>query len=481
MIRPRCHSLTLKLFLSVVGCVLFVLLTVILLNTFALKGYYIRQKRDGISHAFSAVNAACDDADELKEALTDLQDNQAVTVILFSEDRLLYSTLNSERFRILGSIPYEKGTYEVDLIRQDAMMAGGNAADTAIRLIGTLDNGWHIYLRTPIAAIEENIAITNRFLLLTGGIALLAGMLLVSLVSRQYSLPIRELSAVADRVAKLDFSGRYTGRQQDEIGDLGNSINTMSAALEQTVTQLKNANARLTADIRQKEKLDASRRAFIANVSHELKTPIALIATYAEGLRENVAAGGNDRQYYCTVIEDEAHRINQMLRRMMLLMQLEGGEEPLAIERFDIAELLYNLLEKNRPQFEQKSITLFPVPADPVFVYADPYLIENVLTNFLSNALHHTPAAGCVRTRLEPVQNNTVRLTVYNSGDPIPPDDLPHLWESFYKADKAHSRSYGGSGIGLSVVAAIMNAHAMPYGVQNCADGVEFYIELETR
>lgn len=203
--------------------------------------------------------------------------------MLWTGRQLLFTTLNADRFRIQGDMSFPPGTYELAVVERDVLMSG-DSREQAIRLIGTLDNGWHIYLRAPIAAIEESIAITNRFLLFTGGGALLVGLVLVLLVARQYADPVRQLAQVADRVAQLDFSGRYAGKAQDEIGDLGRSINTMSAALEQTITQLKNANARLTADIRQKEEQDRARQAFIANVSHELKTPLALISTYAEGL-----------------------------------------------------------------------------------------------------------------------------------------------------------------------------------------------------
>ena len=114
-------------------------------------------------------------------------------------------------------------------------------------------------------------------------------------------------------------------------------------------------------------------------------------------------------------------------------------------------------------------------------VYADPFLIENVLTNYLSNALNHVSPGGVVRAAVARPSAQRVRITVFNTGEPIPTEELPRIWESFYKVDKARTRAYGGSGIGLSVVAAIMKAHGMPYGVENTPDGVAFYIELESR
>ena len=479
--RPVFRSVALKLFAGVAGCVVLALTVLLLLNTFALKGYYVRQKQKQVAASYTAINTACDDLDRLEEELLDLQDNGAITVVLWNDRQLLFSNQKTDRFRIRVQPDYAPGTYEMAVTREDELMTGNNARDQVILLLGTLDNGWYVYLRTPVAAIEESIAVTNRFLLISGIAALAVALAAVLVVSRWYADPIRQLSRVADRVAQLDFDGRYEGKAQDEFGQLGRSINAMSAALEQTVTQLKNANARLTADIAQKEERDTARRAFIANVSHELKTPIALIGTYAEGLREDIAAGGENREYYCEVIEDEAHKISQLLRRMTMLMQLEGGDGQLEIERFDIVELVRNLIGKNRIRFDGKQVSLTVPAPTPVAVYADPYLIENVVSNFLSNAYQYVPENGQVAVTVVPQDDGRVRVAVFNSGDPIPPEELPRIWESFYKVDKARTRSYGGSGIGLSVVAAIMKAHAMPFGVNNLPGGVEFYIELETQ
>ena len=482
MTRPRLRrSVVWKLFASVAGCVAAVLVAVFLLNTFALKNYYIGRKKQQVVRAFTTINAVCGDSEQLQDTLTELQDSGSVATLIWSDRQVLYSSLNADRFVIHGNRSYDPGAYELAVTGEDVILADSPTGEQAILLVGSLNNGWHIYLRSPVAAIEESVAETNRFLLFAGLGALLLGLLPTWWVARKFTDPLRQLSALADRVAQLDFSGRYTGQQQDEVGALGESINAMSAALETTVTELKNANARLQADIRQREELDHSRRAFIANVSHELKTPLALIGTYAEGLREDIDGGGENRQYYCEVIEDEAHRVTQMLRRMTMLMQLEGGGSQLEICRFDVAELLGNLLEREQVRLREKGAAAEWEYPGAVDVYADPFLIENVLTTYLSNALNHVTPGGVVRATVTRPSAQRVRITVFNTGEPIPTEELPRIRESFYKVDKARTRAYGGSGIGLSVVAAIMKAHGMPYGVENTPDGVAFYIELESR
>lgn len=130
-------------------------------------------------------------------------------------------------------------------------------------------------------------------------------------------------------MARLDFSERYDGRGRDELADLGNSLNVMSDTLESAIRDLREANSRLSRDVEEKTRQNEARRAFISNVSHELKTPIALIQTYAEGLREDIAAGAGNRAYYCEVIEDESQKMSQMIKKMTLLMQLEDGSSQL--------------------------------------------------------------------------------------------------------------------------------------------------------
>ena len=161
-------------------------------------------------------------------------------------------------------------------------------------------------------------------------------------------------------------------------------------------------------------------------------------------------------------------------------MQLEAGKDELVIERFDLRALIARLLERYAPLFEEKGVALPTLSDEPCAAWGDALLIENVVTNYLTNALNHVSPDGRITVTLETTDHATVAVHVFNTGEPIPEEDLPHIWESFYKVDKAHTRSYGGTGIGLSVVAAIMNAHRMPFGVENTDGGVCFRFELST-
>ena len=490
--RPR-GSIIWKLFGSVLLCLALLLVFNWLLNNFALSPYYKNVKQDSLEAAFRKLDDAYNGAGEQVEpTLKSLYYDENISTAILRYSILDGYNINyygwfggkeGERWMqsaLTGAAGYTTGSFEVKVFTDSL------SKSQFITLSGMLTNGSPILMRTPMAPIEESVGITNQFLVISGIVTLLVSLVFSLLIARSFTRPIRELSRVADSVAGLNFDVRYTGKGTDELAHLGSSINSMAASLETTISGLKTANARLAGDVQLKTKESEARKAFIANVSHEHKTPISLIQTYAEGLKEDIADGAGNREYYCGVIEDEAQKMSELLKKMTALMQLEAGSEQLVIERFDILELIRGLLSKNSVRFEQKGIrvSLDARPDGPIYVWADDYLMENVLTNYLSNALNHVPDCGRVILRIRPAEEGRVRISVYNTGTHIPPEDLSRIWESFYKVDKARTREYGGTGIGLSVVAAIMKAHGMPYGVYNRqgpeGPGVEFYIELES-
>jgi signal transduction histidine kinase len=255
-------------------------------------------------------------------------------------------------------------------------------------------------------------------------------------------------------------------------------LKVFSEQLQETVGELKNANSELQRDLEHREEVDAMRSEFIANVSHELKTPIALIQGYAEGLAENVSDDAESREYYCSVIADEAAKMNRMVQKLMTLNQLEFGGNQVEYERFDIVSLLTGVLKQTEVLRDQKGVKLHYHEQDPVYVWADEYMIEEVVTNYVSNAINHATKSKEIAVSLQE-EEKAVRVSVYNTGELIPEDELERIWIKFYKVDKARSREYGGSGIGLSIVKAIMERHHQKYGVINHENGVEFWFELE--
>ncbi|MGN0306583.1 MAG: sensor histidine kinase, partial [Lachnospiraceae bacterium] len=351
-----------------------------------------------------------------------------------------------------------------------------------LEIWGNLDSGDVFLLRTPLEGIRDSVKISNRFLAYIGALATLASGIIIWFLTKKYTRPIMELAKISERVANLDFNARYTGKTDDEVGMLGANINHMSSELEKAISELKTANNELTKDIQKKTELEAMRTEFLANVSHELKTPIALIQGYAEGLRDGVQEDAEEREFYCSVIVDEARKMNEMVKKLLNLNQLEFGNDPITMERFDLSALIANYLLSAELLAKQNEVETKFICEEPVYVWADEFKTEEVLTNYYTNALNHVLADREGRKQVEILleqKEGKVRVSIFNTGNPIPEESIPRLWDKFYKVDKARTRAYGGSGVGLSIVKAIMESMNQGYGVKNREDGVVFWFELE--
>lgn len=355
--------------------------------------------------------------------------------------------------------------------------------DYYLEIWGTLDNGYSIILRTPIQGIKDNVNISTTLIKHVGGAILAVGIIAAFVVSTYITRPIKQLSNIAEKMSEMDFNARYEGSDKGEIGLLGKSMNNMSEKLEQNIAELKKANLELKKDIDKKEKLEIMRTDFLSNVSHELKTPIALIQGYAEGLKEGITDDPESMEFYCDVIMDEANKMNTMVKRLLTLNQIEFGNDEPEMERFDINELIASAADANAIRAGQKNMSIvFDNRNEHNFVWADEYKTEEVLTNYISNALNHCDGKRAIEVRTEKSENGgTITVTVYNSGKNIADEDLERIWEKFYKTDKARTREYGGNGIGLSIVKAIMDSMGQEYGVRNVSDGVEFWFNLDCK
>lgn len=352
--------------------------------------------------------------------------------------------------------------------------------DYYLELWGTLENGDSIIIRLPIQSIKDNIEISNTLIRYVGITVLAIGLVAVFIFSAYISKPIKQLANIAERMSELDFNVKYEGKDKGEVGLLGYSMNNMSAKLEDNISRLKSANLELKRDIDKKEQIEKMRTDFLSNVSHELKTPIALIQGYAEGLKDGIADDKESRDYYLDVITDEASKMSIMVKRLLTLNQLEFGDDELVMDRFSINELVYSVVNANSLRAKQKDINIFYESSDNnIDVWGDEYKIEEVITNYITNAINHCSNEKEIRVKVEKLDDKNVRVTVFNTGNPIPDEDIDRIWEKFYKVDKARTREYGGNGIGLSIVKAIMTSMGKGYGARNVSNGVEFWFDLD--
>ena len=484
------YSLKRQMMVVFLGLIALLLAVVFLINSSFLEKYYIAHKMTQMTEMYQLINEAMEqdllDTEEMQKKLWRQKERTNISVTVVDQDGDVVLYMEQEK---RGPLYSQLFGYVLEKNAGEVLETGDNYAIYKVQdvisktdyleMYGKMSSEALFLMQTPIESIRDSAALANKFLVYVGLGTLLFGSLFVWFFARKITEPILELVALSKRMANLDFDAKYTGSGENEIGILGESFNTMSRRLEQTISELKSANNQLQKDIEQKEKIEDMRNEFLGNVSHELKTPIALIQGYAEGLKEGVNDDPESRDFYCDVIMDEANKMNQMVKNLLTLNQLEFGSGELEVERFDVVRLLKGVIASCEILLRQAEAKVDFIAEEEIYVWADEFKTEQVFRNYLTNAIHHVDYEKRIEIRVIP-QGNTVRITVFNSGNPIPEEDLGKLWDKFYKVDKAHTREYGGNGIGLSIVKAIMESFHQAYGVRNFDNGVEFWFELDT-
>ena len=485
------YSLKKQFALIFIGLMAAAILCCWFMNSTFLESYYMNNKEKALMDVYEQLNFSFADGSVETEAfeiqLQRLCGKYNVSMLVLDENsQMLIATMHESEIlkkQLLNNIFFSNAHPDFEKILKQTdqyvlrSMQDPRTRTEFIEMWGFLENGNLFIIRTPKEGILESVSISNRFLAYTGLAAVAIGGIVIWLVSRKVTEPILELAAISEKMAELDFETRYEGRVRNEIGILGANINRLSAALQQTISELKTANNELQKDVEKREEIDEMRKEFLSNVSHELKTPIALIQGYAEGLQEGISDDAESRAFYCEVIRDEAGRMNQIVQKLLTLNQLEFGNDVAAMERFDLQEMLATFLQSADILTKQNGITVRLDGEKPCYVWADEYKTEEVIRNYFSNAVHHCSGEKIIHSRLSK-REDKIRVSVFNTGRPISGEALPHIWEKFYKEDKARTREYGGSGVGLSIVKAIMEAMNERYGVINYENGVEFWFEL---
>lgn len=485
------HSIKRQMMTVFISLLAFMFAAILVCNVWLLEPYYIRDKESKFISMYQALLAA-EEADRL-----DVSDEEMYGKLTrqAEKDNLFFLTVDMSTQEMFSNVQHvmelqqqlnafllnrtessekilkETEDYEISQTR------GGKSGAEYLMMRGSLGSGYFFLIQSPLESIQESVSLANRFLVIVGIIVIAVCMVLVWFFSRRLTEPLRELADLSEKMAELNFEAKYTSGGENEIGVLGENFNRMSEKLEKSISDLKSANNRLLQDIEQKEKLEQMRIDFLGNVSHELKTPIALIQGYAEGLKEEVNDDPESREFYCDVIIDEVSKMNHMVKNLLTLNQMEFGDEEIQFERFDLTELVRGVLQSMELFAEQKQAKVQFLQKSPVYVWADEYKVEQVVRNYVSNAFHHVSGDMVVEVKIE-LDGEAARTTVFNTGTPIPQEDIPHIWEKFYKVDKSHTREYGGNGIGLSIVKAVMESLHQKYGVENYDNGVAFWFEL---
>ncbi len=489
-LRYKTKSIRIRLFLILSITILTIIAALILMNNIILKSFFLYSKEQTLLDVYNQINEFYknpEDSDKMKDELQKIAVNNNFDILIQKENYINVYTSNRE-FGLsnieINKILEESNKEDKVLYEKDSVnikkVADSKTNMRYVLLSARLDNGYYLYIKLPLQFIYDSVKISNTFLYLIGGATVIISGIVTMFIAKRFTEPILELNDIAKRMAKLDFSKKYQENgAEDEINNLGKSINEMSRKLETTIKQLRTSNTELERDIEEKSKIDEMRRTFISDVSHELKTPIALIQGYSEGLIENVNSDEENRKFYAEVIQDEANKMDKLVKELLELMKLEYGGRKFNNTNFNIVELVNEVIRKSKVMLEENKIKV-KFEREEHYVYADEFYMEQILTNYLTNAIKNADEIEkekYIEIKIEE-KESTVRISVFNTGKNISEENLNKIWKRFYKEDSSRNREAGGSGIGLSLVKAIMDNYKNEYGVINKYNGVEFYFEL---
>ncbi|AOY77137.1 GAF domain-containing sensor histidine kinase [Clostridium formicaceticum] len=320
----------------------------------------------------------------------------------------------------------------------------------------------NIIISSPLYPIEETITILKKQLSVISILSLAIGTILAFSFAKFFTKPIMKIIDASKQIAKGNFSVKVNHQSNDEIGTLGETINDMA-------TQLS--------------KIDALRKEFIANISHELKTPLSLIKAYAELVKDMENFSAKDREQYLQVIIDESDRLNGMIEDILYLSKMESGHMTLVWEKFSLNELLDCIIDNLSFFAENKHVKITLEAEDKKkMICADKDKMYQVFYNIINNAINHSYENGEIQIRLLNADHD-VRIEVIDHGKGILKKDLPYIWDRFYKAEKSRKRdSNSGTGLGMSIVKNILETHAFDYGIESQPNkGTKVWVQIDLK
>ena len=508
----RKKSLKVKLSLILIGIVLLISVSSVLLSNIFLKRFYLAKKNQTLISTFEKIddmyaaelqgkttesgessstdesleNYAIPDSgisDELYLQLDKLSQTRNLSVIIYRDmsspifdymlksntKLLLYSSLGmNQNSKVESSNIYsdyinadksgdaasvKTDSYEIEKVNVKRLGA------SYIYLAGTFKNGDHILIRASFSSITESAALSNQFFLYISLVAALIGFVVMYFVSNRFLGPITVLTNIAKRMSELDFTAKYEVKTEDEVGVLGNSMNMLSETLEQALAELKEANTELKKDLEKKEQIDAMRKEFLSNVSHELKTPITSIRVLADSLMSMEDAPVELYREFMNDISDEIDRESKIIDDLLALVRMDktAGTE-LNIAQVNVNGLLELILKRLRPIAGKRNVELTFESIREVTADVDEVKLSLALNNLVENAIKYNVEGGWVRVTLD-ADHKFFYVKVADSGIGISEEFQEHIFERFYRVDKARSRETGGTGLGLAITKNIILMH----------------------
>ncbi len=463
-----------RVFLEVGAIFVVSLIALIVVNSQLLDNVYLWNEELSLKQM---AQEAEDHIGDYQNLLREFEVKNGVSIDLYdNNDNYVYEGsgrfVSGNKLIVVSRTENEDGSY-FNILQEE------NSSTQYILYGKDFSNGYHIEITSQKDVIQENASIATQVTTVIAVVAMLLALIYISGYAKRFTKPIIKITETANKMSNLDFSQKCEINRKDEIGVLADSINKLSASLDTALTELKTTNEQLVSDIEKERKLEKMRQDFVSSASHELKTPIAIIRGYAEGLKINVDEEDTAMQEYCDIIMNEADKMNTLVLSLLEASLYSSGMKALNKEEFQLNEFIKEYMKAAKPIFEEKEINAKFIDSEtPLMVFADKSQIERVLSNYISNACSHTKNEKEIIVSVE-ASGEKYKVSVYNSGSFIDDKDKDNIFNSFYRADKAHSRKEGRFGLGLSIVKSIMDMHKCECGFTNKENGVEFWFEIE--
>lgn len=485
------HSITLKLFSVTILLFLSLITLSFLIQTIFFENFYYKQKEkkliNNVENFKSTFVKDIDNYNAFYDLAYKFEDENNSKIALLSKSGVIkYVTTagsqDSENKQVINLAisnwsSYQSNYFEVLFEHKTISfnftnpIVGTNNLVVVSPIVQNNDVQNIIFVVSTLQPLDEASDVMKSYYVYVYIGAIIITIILSFIYAKMVSRPLIDLNNTANKMANLDFSTKCNVNSSDEIGNLASSLNFLSDELDTTLSALKSANKKLVLDIEKERKLEKMRKEFVAGVSHELKTPISLIQGYAEALNDGIV-DPEDFQYYLEVILDESDKMGKLVNDMLDLSALEYGNFSLKLNEFNLYDLMDNILKKYSNKTSNRKFKFtFDEVVTQLYVLGDILRIEEVITNLIDNAIKYSPENGEVNISISKAEDKLI-TSIENEGKNISDEELPLIWEKFYRVDKSRNKNSGGTGLGLSIVKNILELHKSTYSINNSKIGV---------
>lgn len=490
-------SISKRLFLISFGTILFLIIFTMLFQIIFFQKFYLNSKSANLATSvksfISDYASDINNSSALYTALNNFEFQNNAKIAIYSTDgtvKYIANPTNSDSeitvtlnkiFNQLYSDPYyEKSILSSNEVFTTVLDSSSFNSKYIVCMspFTSSDNKSYIVIAvTSFQNITEATQVIQDFYKYIGIVVIALGLILSYIYSDLISKPLISINKTAKKLSALDFSEKCTVNRDDEIGSLAKTLNFLSQNLYNALEDLKIKNAKLKEEVERERRLEKLRKDFIAGVSHELKTPIGIISGYAEGIKDGIA-DDESRDIYLDIIMDEAKKMDKLVMDMLELSKLENGKSDILLSSFSLSKLTQSIITKNSVDINNNNLEIITNINSNYLVIADEFKIEQVITNFLTNAIKYSPPGNKIIVNISE-ENSIINFSIENTGAHIDEKEFADIWTQFYRGDSSRTRSGKSFGLGLSIVKNILILHKSNFGAVNTENGVKFYFTLK--